>query len=217
SESLLDKARRLQQVAGEVKAVKAAIQHASRLQARADDLRAALNDPTRATETWLECRQAGVADLPKPADMRLADAVAELARRLKPADPPPDADFDAVKHGLRTMARRTTDAITQAWPAFARSKAAAGLASVRVLPPVARRSLGETITAVEQAITRPPDSPAQVRLFLRHVATLDREAGAAHVQDLPAPLLPVLEQLGDEGFPLSKLTDEQLRKIGRAS
>lgn len=212
SESLLGQARRLQEFAAEVKAAKNAVQHARRLQNRASDLRTALDAPSSAAQTWIACREAGVADLPTPDDAGLAPTIADLGRRLKTAEPPPDADFDAVKNGLLALARRTNDAVAQAWPTFARSKAAA-LASVRVLPPAARQSLSETITAVEQALTRPPTNAAQVRMFLRNAAAVEREVSAARLQDLPAPLVPVLERLGDGGLPLSELTDEQVRLL----
>ncbi|GAA0742606.1 hypothetical protein [Dactylosporangium roseum] len=213
SESLLDKARRLQELAAEVKAAKNAVQHAKRLQNRARDLRAALDAPSSAAQTWIACRAAGAADLPMPDDAGLARAMADLGRRLKASEPPPDTDFDAVENGLLAWARRTNDAVARAWPAFARSKAATALASVRVLPPAARQSLSETISAVEQALTRPPTNAAQVRMFLRNAAAVEREVSAARLQDLPAPLLPVLERLGDGGIPLSELTDEQVRLL----
>jgi hypothetical protein len=213
TESLLDQARRLQEVAGEVKAAKSAVQHARRLQNRASDLRAALDATLSAAQTWLACREAGAADLKTPDDAGLARTIAALGQRLKTDEPPPDPDFDAVKHGLQALARRTTDAVARAWPVFARSKAAATLASVRVLPPAARRSLSETIIAVDQVLTTPPTNAAQVRMFLRNAFTLEQEVSAARLHDLPAPLVPVLERLGDGGLPLSELTDEQLRLL----
>lgn len=213
SESLLDQARRLQEIAAEVKAAKSAVQQAKRLQNRARDLRAALDAPSSATQTWIACREAGAANLPMPDNEGLALAIADLGQRLKTTEPPPDTDFDAVENGLLAWARRVNDAVARAWPAFARSKAAAALASTRVLPPAVRQSLGETISAVEQSLSRPPTNAAQVRMFLRNAAVVEREVGTARLQDLPAPLVPVLIRLGDGGLPLAELTDEQVRLL----
>ena len=53
--------------------------------------------------------------------------------------------------------------------------------------------------------------------LLRNAAAVEREVSAARLQDLPAPLVPVLERLGDGGLPLSELTDEQVRLLRERS
>ncbi|HET8658046.1 MAG TPA: hypothetical protein VFM55_03505 [Micromonosporaceae bacterium] len=213
-DSLLDKAQRLQAIAGEVRAALGALHDARRLASRASDLRTAVTAPALAAQTWHACAEAGVPDLTAPQDAGLASAVTNLRQRLDAGEPPPDSDFDTIRHGLAALARRTDEAIAQAWPRFARSKAeAAGLASVRVLPPATRQSLTATITAVEQAMTPPPANPSQVQAFAHNLAQLERQMGDARVRELPAPLVQVFDRLGTGGFPLRELTAQQLRLL----
>jgi hypothetical protein len=214
SESLLEKARRLQVIAGEARAVLNARHDAKRLANRVTDLQTALTTTRLAAQTWRACAEANVPGLPVPHGGGLTQALTELRRQLDTGDPPPDTDFDAVKHGLAALANRTHEAIAQAWHSFAQSTAnSAGLGSSRMLPPTTRHTLDSTITSVDQAIAATPTNPSQVAAFVRHVTTLKQQIDAARVQDLPAPLVPVFDKLGGEGLPLGELTAEQLRLL----
>jgi hypothetical protein len=213
-ESLLDKARRLRAVAEEAQAVLKARHDAKRLTGRTTDLQQALTRVERAERTWRACAKVGVPGLQAPHAEPLSQAVTELMRQLDEPDPPPDADFDAVKRGLATLTQRTDKAIAGVWQRFARSKAeSAGLESVRVLPPATKKALSRTIDAVQRAITAPPADPSQVEEFASNLTDLERQINDAHVRDLPALLVPVFERLNGGGFPLYELTTEQLRLL----
>ncbi len=213
-ESLVDKAHRLREVAGEAIATRDALRDAQRLGKRSEELRAAMAAPASAKLTWEACVGADVPNLQAPDDAGLSPAVADVQRRLDAEDLPPDSAFDVLKHGLAAFAHHIDEAVAQAWQPFARSKAAsAGFASVQVLPPATRQSLSRTVTEIERAVAAPPAGRAQVDAFARNLAILEREVDQARVRDLPAQLKLVFDQLGDAGFPLSELTAEQLRLL----
>ncbi|MFG1757038.1 hypothetical protein [Micromonospora echinofusca] len=215
-ESLLNKARRLHQLAGEVKAVRSALDNARRLQNRAAELRKALDEPALSTRTWHACAAAGVDDLVRPDHTGLAQAVANLRRGLEAGEPPSDlgTSFNTVKHALAAVARQTDSSIADAWPRFANAKAEeVGIRSVRMLPPSVQQRLASAILEMEQSRRAAPRNPSQVKMFLRQVAWLREEISEVGGADVPAQLEPVFNALNREGFPLRKLTAEQFRLL----
>ncbi|MFG2105204.1 hypothetical protein [Micromonospora chersina] len=215
-ESLLDKARRLHQLAGEVKAVRSAMDNARRLQNRAAELRKALDEPVLSAQTWRACATAGVDDLRTPDHTGLAQAIANLRRGLDAGESPGalDTDFNTVKHALAAVARQTDNSIADAWPRFANARAEeAGVRSVRMLPPSVQQRLTSAIVEVEEGRTAPPRNPSQVKMFLRQVAWLRQEISEVGGAEVPEQLEPVFEALNRGGFSLRKLTAEQLRLL----
>ncbi|WP_410820449.1 hypothetical protein [Micromonospora sp. 050-3] len=214
-ESLLDKARRLNQVAGEVKAVRSAMDNARRLQNRASELRKALVEPDLAAQTWRACLKAGVDGLQTPDHTALVQAVAYLRRGLDAeASADLDASFDTVKRALAAVARQTDSLTAEAWPGFAKAKAEeAGIRSVRMLPPSVQKTLTYAIADVERARGAVPRNPSQVDMFLRQVTWLRREINDVRGTKLPTQLEAVFEALSGGSFPLRDMTAEQFRLL----